>query len=204
MKTKILLLVLLVTLSVSGYATKWVIANSGDSFTPSSITVNQGDTINFVLESHHNAKQVSLATWNANGNTLLSGGFQTNFGGGMILASQLGLGTIYYVCEPHASIGMKGSIVVQGTTGFPEEMIKPELLVYPNPSDGKFRLEYAGFQESGISNLEVYSIRGEKLYESAITGSISEIDLGSMANGIYVLKINDGQKALAEKTIINR
>jgi plastocyanin len=204
MKTRILLLVLLVTLSVSGYATKWVIASSGDSFTPSSITVNQGDTINFVLESHHNAKQVSLATWNANGTALMSGGFQTNFGGGMILASQLSSGANYYVCEPHASIGMKGTIVVQVTTGIAEDMIIPELLVYPNPSDGKFRLEYAGFQESGISNLEVYSIRGEKLYESAISGSIQEIDLGGMANGIYILKINDNQKLLTEKTIIKR
>ncbi len=122
----------------------------------------------------------------------------------MILSSQLSSGTYYYVCEPHASVGMKGAIVVQVTTNIAEEMIKPEILVYPNPSDGKFRVEYSDFQKSKLSSLEVYSIRGEKLYESFITNSISEIDLGSRANGIYFLKINEGQKILTEKTIIKR
>ena len=151
MKTRILLFILLVSLAVSGNATIWVITNSGDTFTPSSITINQGDTVHFVLASEHNAIQVSLATWNTNGSAHLAGGFQTNFGGGTILASQLSSGTNYYVCAPHASIGMKGTIVVQVTTDIAEEMIKPELLVYPNPSDGKFRLEYSDFQISKIT-----------------------------------------------------
>lgn len=202
MKTRILLLVLLLTLSVSGNATIWVITNSGDSFTPSTITINQGDTVNFVLESHHNAVQVSLATWNTNGSTMLSGGFMTNFGGGMILPSQMISGTNYFVCAPHASIGMKGTIVVMVTTDLTETMIKPEIQVYPNPSGGKYRLEYNNFEISKNSKLEVYSIKGEKLYESTLTNSISEIDLSSKANGIYILKVNDGYNVFAEKKLL--
>lgn len=202
MKTRILLLVLLLSFSVSGYATIWVITNSGDTFNPSSITINQGDTVRFILESHHNAMQVSMANWNANGNSLLSGGFQTNFGGGLILPSQLSSGTNYYVCTPHASIGMKGTIVVQVATDIAEKLFKPEISVYPNPSHGKFRLELNNFQSSHRSSLEVYTIHGEKLYTFEIKNSISEIDLSNRANGIYLLKIFDGQKVFAEKKLL--
>jgi hypothetical protein len=59
---------------------------------------------------------VSQATWNANGTTPLPGGFSVPFGGGMVLPSQLGIGTHYYVCQAHVSFGMKGKIIVTGSS----------------------------------------------------------------------------------------
>jgi large repetitive protein len=87
--------------------------NSGNSFVPFSVTITVGDAVNFVLSSNHDAREVSQATWNSNGSTPLSGGFQTAFGGGLVSAAQLPIGTHYYVCTPHVSFGMKGIIVVQ-------------------------------------------------------------------------------------------
>lgn len=112
---KILFLLLLLTFQ-SGYATIWIINNSGANFVPAAITINLGDTVNFVITNAHDAAEVSQATWNANGNTLLPGGFKTPFGGGMVLPAQLGTGVHYYVCEPHAANGMKGTITVQNCT----------------------------------------------------------------------------------------
>ena len=110
---KITLLFLLFSISLTGFCTTWTINNSANTFTPSTITINVGDSVKFVTTSSHDAREVSQITWNANGNTALSAGFQTAFGGGVVLPSQLGVGTHYYVCTPHASLGMKGTIIVQ-------------------------------------------------------------------------------------------
>ncbi|MCB2204575.1 T9SS type A sorting domain-containing protein [bacterium] len=101
-------------LSGSVLATTHTVVNSGFSFSPSSLTINVGDTVVFNLGSAHNVVEVSQATWNANGNTPLSGGFTLPFGGGTLIFSTAG--TEYYVCSPHASSGMKGTINVVQTT----------------------------------------------------------------------------------------
>lgn len=97
-------------------ATTWTVTNSGNSFSPVTLTINVGDAVNFDISNAHNAVEISQATWNANGTTRLAGGFQTPFGGGLVQASSLGLGTHYYICDPHASSGMKGRIIVQSCT----------------------------------------------------------------------------------------
>ena len=113
MKNKILLTLLLIKLTLTGFSTVWPVSNMGNTFSSSTITINFGDTVNFLISGSHDAREVSLMTWNANGNTALFGGFQTNFGGGMVYPTQLGVGSHYYVCTPHASMGMKGIIIVQ-------------------------------------------------------------------------------------------
>ncbi len=108
-----LLSLLLVLPGISGFCTTWIVTNSGFTFSPSTITINPGDDVNFNLDVIHDAVEVSQSTWNANGNTPLAGGFQLSFGGGLVPSSKLGVGTHYYVCSPHASSGMKGTIIVQ-------------------------------------------------------------------------------------------
>lgn len=112
MKTKLPLLLLFLVMSKVANSTVWTINNSGLTFSPNLVTINFGDTVIFSTAINHDAREVSMATWNANGNVALAGGFQTPFGGGFVLPAQLAVGTHYYVCTPHASMGMKGRIVV--------------------------------------------------------------------------------------------
>ncbi len=116
MRTKIIFSLLLFVISLKGFSTIWTVTNSGFTFSPATITIVFGDTVDFNVTSEHNAAEVSLATWNINDNTPLSGGFQTPFGGGMVFPAQLSVGTHYYVCEAHASMGMKGIVIVQNCT----------------------------------------------------------------------------------------
>ncbi len=113
MKKYLIISLLLLFSTIEVHATKWTITVVGASFSPSTITITSGDSVLFSISTAHNAVEVSQATWNANGNTSLSGGFSTPFGGGLVLPSNLTVGTHYYVCAPHASIGMKGIIIVQ-------------------------------------------------------------------------------------------
>ncbi|MDT8323713.1 MAG: plastocyanin/azurin family copper-binding protein [Bacteroidota bacterium] len=121
--------------------TTHTITNSGFTFSPSSLTISVGDTVVFSIASSHNAVEVSQATWNSNGNTPLSGGFSVPFGGGTVIFSSAA--THYYVCSPHASLGMKGVInVVQTTvsTGSisPTSFCKGDAVTVPYTASGGF------------------------------------------------------------------
>ncbi|MEE2700477.1 MAG: gliding motility-associated C-terminal domain-containing protein [Bacteroidota bacterium] len=84
------------------------IQNQGLSFSIDTLYVNVGDSVNFQIGATHNVVEVSQSTWLSNGTTS-NGGFSTNFGGGMIAINSIGIH--YYVCQPHAALGMKAIII---------------------------------------------------------------------------------------------
>jgi plastocyanin len=92
-------------------ATKHTITAPGTAFNPPTLVITEGDTLVFTISGIHNAQEVDLSTWNANGTTPLGGGFSVPFGGGEAIPS--GVGTHYYVCQNHVgAFGMKGTITV--------------------------------------------------------------------------------------------
>ena len=72
--------------------------------------------------------------------------------------------------------------------------------IYPNPSDGKFRIH----SENGISKVDVYNMIGKKLYSKTGTNraKLNEIDLTKLQKGVYFIEINDGTKTQTEKIVI--
>ena len=77
------------------------ISNSGNTFTPDTLTVTVGTTVFFNLGGSHDVVEVDQATWLTNGNTPLLGGFSTPFGGGSVTLSVAQ--TYYYVCQKSCS-----------------------------------------------------------------------------------------------------
>src|SRR3954471_19866491 len=131
---KILPILLFSLIGLTGFCTTHVIENAGTTFSPDNITITVGDSVKFNLESIHNAVEVSLSTWNAGGTTALSGGFSVAKGGGTVLPAQLTVGTHYYVCQPHASMGMKGTIVVNAANGITENQSIAAISLFPSPA----------------------------------------------------------------------
>ncbi len=95
------------------------INTNGMMFSPDSIWVNIGDTVFFNTGGYHNAVQVDSTTW-TNQDTTSNGGF---FFPGNATANQYIIidtninhtnGIIYYVCQPHASMGMTGRLFING------------------------------------------------------------------------------------------
>jgi plastocyanin len=91
-------------------ATTHVITASGVTFSPSSLNVASGDTIDFAIGGSHDAVEVAQSDWIAEADVPLPGGFAVPFGGGMIVLNDTG--TYYYICQAHIVSGMKGTITV--------------------------------------------------------------------------------------------
>jgi plastocyanin len=106
------------------------ISTQGFSFNPATLTVTAGTTITLNIGGQHTMTEVDEATWNANGNTW-NGGF--NFDGGTHELTLDIPGTYYYVCVPHASMGMKGQIIAESNTGVEGPIDLVPVKVHPNP-----------------------------------------------------------------------
>ncbi|WP_243350175.1 T9SS type A sorting domain-containing protein [Parabacteroides sp. FAFU027] len=203
---------IVLTIAMLGYvlwanSTTYTITNNSYTFSPSTITISQGDQINFVLASIHNALEVSQSTWDANGNSPLAGGFTVPYGGGLVSASALTVGTHYYVCEPHAVIGMKGTIIVTSASGVVTTKYGPELSIYINAGTDALTVELQS-TSSQITEIKLFDIAGSLvsvLFKNNIAeGSFSKtFDLsGKVQAGIYFVQISTGAKNYIRKIVM--
>jgi plastocyanin len=87
------------------------VVTSGTAFAPGMVTLSVGGTVTFELASAHNVLEVDQGSWDANEANALDGGFSVDFGETAdIVFNEPGL--YYFVCQPHAGMGMKGMIEV--------------------------------------------------------------------------------------------
>jgi plastocyanin len=191
MKT-ILLSFFLFLIVQAGFGKVWTVTNGGTKFSPATTTITFGDTVNFVLESIHNAEEVSQATWSANGNTLLAGGFATGFGGGMVLPAQLSAGTHYFVCDPHASMGMKGTIIVKSASGIDENKIQPPVAIFPNPANDFINVKTT-LNNSGIP-YAIVDDSGKQILTGKLVNTETNIMINQLAVGMYFFQTGSGKK----------
>jgi plastocyanin len=193
MKTKILLSIALLFIFISGYSIKWTVTNSGFSFSPATLTITEGDSVLFSLGSIHNAVEVSLASWNADEASPLAGGFDEPLGGGLVLPAQLSVGTHYYVCTVHvATTGMKGTIIVNTSTGITDNYLQPDLQVYPNPAYNLLTVK----SNDGLfgSDYTIYDQAGRQVLGGEITDETLYLDVSRLQTGIYFIQVTNKQR----------
>ena len=94
------------------------IENQVNIFTIDTLYVNVGDTVNFQLNSGHNAVEVDSSIWVAN-DTISNGGFYLPYSVDSFIVID-SIGTYYYVCQSHVNLGMK-AIIIATTTQFSYE-----------------------------------------------------------------------------------
>lgn len=87
------------------------VATSGFEFQPKEVMLAVGDSVEFTTGGSHNVVEVDQATWTAGGSTAKADGFSVGFGATKTVPFAKA-GTYYYVCAPHAGMGMKGMITV--------------------------------------------------------------------------------------------
>ncbi len=79
---------------------------------------------------------------------------------------------------------------------------KPELVVYPNPSNGVFNLEF----KNEVTKIAVIDILGETVLEEKNEGATlsKSIDLSSFQNGVYIIRVSNGTEATEYKVVLEK
>ncbi len=205
---------ILLLLSSTGHAKRYFITTSGMSFSPATLNVEVGDSLIFQTGGSHDAVEVSKATWDANGSAS-NGGFAIPFGGGSFVPRTAG--TLYYVCTPHVSLGMKGMITVKpkSTTAVdvpPGAGVTLELLQNsPNPltasSNGVISFRSSA---GGIGDLRLYDLLGSEKFvvfhgqmEAGRTYDV-HITASGLPAGRYLYRLEQGAAAVTRILTITR
>jgi plastocyanin len=191
-------------LAIPAFCTIHIVTTPGFDFSPMTLTIQEGDTVMFNIDGIHNVQEVSQTTWNNNQSTPLPGGFSLPFGGGMLLPADLDAGTHFYVCQPHANQGMKGTIIVEPSTATEFELNDSSLSIYPNPSTGNVQLSVNRPDNTNNYNIYVYNLEGEEVY--ATTHSAAEfkvdVDLGHLPKGVYIVRFNEKTGSYSKRLVL--
>jgi len=204
---KILLALFLIPFCMNGYGATVTIINVALTFSPATLTINQGDNVLFTINSAHDALEVSQTTYNANGITPLTGGFSVPLGGGTVSSSQLPVGIHYYVCTIHASLGMKGIITVQALTTVPETSAQNDVKIYPNPAKENITVQYNP-STSNVVEIKLFNLQGKLVHVLIPRTEVSGIFLRTLSlnkiteAGVYIVQIVSGENTTYQKIVI--
>jgi subtilisin-like proprotein convertase family protein len=76
--------------------------------------------------------------------------------------------------------------------------------LYPNPSNGTFKVQFNSNASSKI-NIAVHDMRGRKIFDKAYANSglfSEEVKLDNAQSGIYLVSITDGAKKIVKRIVI--
>lgn len=187
MKAGILLSIVFIFFVFNGFGKTWKVTNNYYTYSPQTITINAGDTVVFEISSGHDVVEVSQQTWSSNGNTHLSGGFSLPYGGGTLLTANLTAGTHYYVCTPHAYMGMKASIIVQNVTPVINNKVFAEFSVYPNPVTDVVNIRISGDKKGEV--FSIVNLAGKQVLTGKLEDEINSVDLSGLNSGLYFVQL---------------
>lgn len=171
-----------------------VVISSGFAFLPETLSVDSSDTVRFVLDPMHNAREVDSLGWESD-DTVSNGGFEVPHGGGEVIPASPGI--YRYVCVPHASAGMKGVIVVKpaGTLSLPVasgwNLLSLPVLpgdgsvaaLYPTASSQAFTYQ-AGYQsQTEVSPGQGYWLKFAGAQSVDLSGGVIAADTVAVSQG---------------------
>jgi hypothetical protein len=73
------------------------------------------------------------------------------------------------------------------------------LLLYPNPSGNDITVRVSSL--SGDLKLYIYNVNGQKLLSQPVDNYLTRIDIASLSQGIYYLKVTDGKRTEVRKIV---
>ncbi len=91
----------------------------------------------------------------------------------------------------------KRSLTTLGTNEFSDSN---QFLLYPNPNNGKFKVNS---NTTNLINVEVFNLLGKKILTKVnVKQASDEIDISNIPKGVYIVQIQDGNIIHTEKIVI--
>lgn len=183
-KINFLFLFLFFTVASFGQ-TNHTISTSGNSFSPSRLIVELGDTVTFINTSGFHNANGTQETFPNNpedfGNAVHSGWTYQH-----IFSIP---GEYDFQCDPHAGMGMNGKITVQNTTSIKVINFKTDATIFPNPFQNEISIK-----ECKGGKLTLFNIVGKVEINEFIKTNNYALITNHLPKGIYFYKITQSNK----------
>jgi plastocyanin len=187
-------LILLSVVQLTCAQTAHVIRGLDFYYSPDTVYMQVGDSVDFQTQSIHDMVQTDSASWAIN-QAISNGGFVTNIGADTTFAIDTA-GVYYFVCSPHGFVGMKGVLIVDTAivTG-----ISPNHSRQSNKVDLKSNGRELTIRSSGQvpTILRITDMRGSVCYANTLPAYGTErIGSDGWSAGVYILTAHtqDGKR----------
>ncbi len=190
-------------------ATTYTVAASGTSFSPNTLSILVGDMVVFTGQAGgHPTAQVDATTWAANGTTPMGSGWGVKSANFTFTATTAG--TIYYVCQNHVSLGMKGTITVNavGINESTNNLLSFNL--FPNPAQNDVKIGFSLNEATDVS-VKMFNVLGQEVSVLTPSSSFAQGNYNlsynlpaTLSNGTYFVVVSANDKNLTKKLIINK
>jgi hypothetical protein len=191
MKKKLLLFFTLISytlFSQTTYNLGW--ANDGSS-NDQQITIEVGDTIIWTWGSGtHNLRATS-------GTESFDSGYFTGAGNTFTYTFNQ-VGSTDYVCDPHAG-NMYGTVTVTSSTAGISENKLLSFEMYPNPVSDKLNIQLPSGSEK--AEVSIFDYTGRLVSSKTISSNDTSIDVQSISNGIYIIRVASNTKIGVQRFI---
>lgn len=182
-------------LSTTALATVHTINATGMVFSPSTITIHLGDTVQWVwIDNSHTTTSTTIpagaASWDA----------PLNANNPSFIYVPTVTGTYNYICQPHVSNGMIGSFTVMPPLGI-KNVSDITASVSPNPAKDVIRIS----SREKIGGAQLFDISGKvvkNLQQITTAGTEQTFSVAGVASGTYFLQIQAGDKVAIQKLVI--
>lgn len=214
MKTRTFLLLLALAAllpAASAHATVHIVNQTGLTFVPADFTIASGDTVRWVWSAG-----IHTVT---NGASLADPALASLFDAPLTTASRsfqfrfTAAGVVPYLCRPHSTLGMAGTVTVRAPTGLDDTPSATPLLYQntPNPFNPNTRIDFI-VPTTGARvpvRLQVLDARG-RVVRTLISGDLApgrrsvvwdgrEDGGRTMASGVYACRLSAGGLATMRK-----
>jgi plastocyanin len=187
---------LITTFLISGALmaqTKVTVTVANFSFTSANVTINVGDTVEFINASGFHSVDGTQATYPGNPASFDN---LAQVGTGWTYAQVFNtIGSYDYRCGVHTT-SMFGTITVQAATGVKERTNKNASEFYPNPAANQ--LNFSEYNK--VEAVTIFSLTGEKVLNSKLLNH--KLDISTLSSGIYFVKFVTDKKEVTKKLII--
>jgi plastocyanin len=170
------------------------------SFSPQSLTITVGDIVKWTnISGTHNVL--------ANDNSFTSGNPAPAIW--TYTHTFTSAGNFPYYCEPHLSMGMTGTIIVQNPVSVEDEFVVDQFKLeqnYPNPFNPSTRISYS-VPTSTFVNLKVFDIIGNEVAtlvnKEQPAGSYQiDFDASKLTGGVYFYQLTTNEFVDTKKMIL--
>jgi plastocyanin len=152
-------------------------------FNPSLLTITAGDTVRLNLAAGHSFREVTASAWDMNVTQPVIGwdfGPFDELNTENYLVITTAPDTLYYICVPHADMGMKGRIIIQEASIGMESIREEPVRMFPIPASTTLWLSP---MLPGIIAARVTDAAG-RMMELSVSHD-GQLNVGALADGFY-------------------